>query len=242
MDLGLSLRLLWRRKLLILLCAVVAAVGAVFAVYDVRLSPLELRSRGVEYAAAEATLLADQRGAAISDPALSLSPLIQRSQIVGSILDAVPIRQAISRELGVSINEVLISTSNPGQATINTRTLRSTQLLSEDARYRVAITSSTTAPVINLAAQAPSLAEARAVVETTIRASRRYIRRLPGEISIRPVSSVRAGVVNPGADWQAAAAIALVGFFLLTLLALFSVRSFGDRRARRTARRIDGHP
>jgi len=241
MDLVAALRTLWRRKLLLVLAAIVAVGIAVQATYEIQLSPLTLEGRGFEYGAAETSLLVDLTTSILPDATSSLTPVAQRVQIVAASLDGAEVRAAIARRIRQPVSAVDVSTQLPGDVSSVPGTQRAAELASVGADYRVFVAVFQGSPILTVATEAPNAAEAIRLADAVALAGRDFVSRLsaPGSgvrLVLRQLDASSGGTVNPGSNLQIAIVIGVGSFVAVSLLLLLAARAGSDLR---TYRRLD---
>ena len=230
MDLAFAVRHLWEQKLLVLLAAVLAAILALVLTFQVSLMPPRLHNKGIEYANAKTTLLVDAEQSPLADTEADIQPLVQRAQVLAASFTSYPLRIQIASELGVPLDDVAVTTLGAGSSREPAAAERSSQLSAEGAKFQVTYLPTPDTPVITVFAQAPTVALATRLADAAGAAARDYVHNQvvrttarPDRVVVRQVARSVGGVVNPGANIQAAIAIGLVAFAFV-LFALLTIR------------------
>jgi hypothetical protein len=165
--------------------AISALVGVLFAistVYSVGVVPPHLRSRHDSVAAASTHILLDSRNSLIgvhTTAAFNYDGLSKRASLYGNLIESRPLREQIARRIGVAPDEltarsrltlpVQLAMRDPDEAQ------RATQLLVATKRYKLELQSDPVRPILNIYAQAPSVAMAERLADTTVSSLRAYL-------------------------------------------------------------------
>jgi hypothetical protein len=224
MELARTLNILWSRRRLVTLGALIAALAASLSVYSVGLLPPSLTSRTNVFATASTQLLVDTPDSAFADLANDLTPLETRAAVFARFLATPAALAQIARDTGLPLS----SLAAQGPYDVNLPTIeqeptegqRSSQIIGEGALYRLRFENNPVLPIVSVFAQAPSEEEARRLADAAPRALRTYIDRIqveqqtPAErqVVIRSLGSARGGIVNEGANLQIAALVFIVVF------------------------------
>ncbi len=224
MELARTLNILWRRRRLVAVGALVAALAALLSVFTVGLFPPSLSSRTNVFATASTQLLVDTPDSAFADTANDLTPLETRASVFARFLASPAALLLIARDAGVPAEAI----EAQGPFDINlpviqqepTAEKRSSQIIGEGALYRLRFENNPILPIISVYAQAPSEAEAIALANAAPGALSTYIRGIqerqntpPGrQVEIRKLGTATGGVVNQGANVQIAALVFIVVF------------------------------
>lgn len=251
MELASTLKILWKRRRLVALGALVAAIAAMLSTYTVSLFPPGLHDRTNVFATASTQLLVDTPDSAFADLENEMTPLETRASVFARFLATPAALELIAREAKLPLDSI----EAQGPYDINlpvinqepTAGKRSTQIIGEGALYRLRFENNPVLPIVAIFAQAPTKDGAIALANAVPRALRTYVQRIqaqqhtpPGRrVVIRKLGDATGGVVNAGADVQIAALVFLVVFGAWCML-LVPAQTLA--RGWRQAGRPDGPP
>lgn len=232
MELARTLRALWKRRRLVGLGAVVAAILAFLSVYTVSLFPPKATSRTNVFATASTQILIDTPNSAFADISDELLPLETRASVFARFLASPAAVTLIAEEAGVPADA--IEAQGPYDLNLPviqqepTAEKRSTQIIGEGAVYRLRFDNNPVLPIVAVFAQAPTKEEALNLANAVPRALNTYVLRLQAQqhtpaakrVVVRKLGEATGGVVNEGANIQIAA---LVFFVVLGIWCLLLV-------------------
>lgn len=225
MEVARILRALWKRRSLVALGMVVAAVAAVLSVFQVGLFPPSLTTRTNEFATASTQVLVDTPGSAFANLEEELTPLNTRASIFSRFLASPIATQLIAREAGLPADAIEgqgpYEQNLPLAAQEPTAEKRSSQILGERALYRLRFENNPTLPIIAVYAQAPTTKAALNLADAVPAALKSYITGIQEQqhtaqkrrVEIRQLGDATGGIVNSGVNVQ----IALLVFFVVLL-------------------------
>ena len=225
-------RRLGRMKLLLVVFLGLSALAGLFSAYEITLRPPGLEKRELGYGTASLTILLDAEVSPLRDAEADLAPLVLRAQLYAAFLQSERVRRRLARRLNISVSELALvgqAAQNPrAQANAGAAEQRGSTLAYEGARYRLTINAQPSIPLIAvnvLGPSGPAAARLARVVRTEfVDAIRRDARRIdrPGvnRLTATAVGTPVAGQVSQGASIPVAAAVAMLTFVALTLLAL----------------------
>jgi hypothetical protein len=224
MELARTLKTLWQRRRLVAIGALVAAFAALLSVYRIGIFPPSVESRTNVFATASTQLLVDTPDSAFADLANDLTPLETRASVFARFLASPAALQLIARDAKLPVDAI----EAQGPYDINlpviqqepTAGQRSSQIIGEDALYRLRFENNPVLPIIAVFAQAPTQDEATALANSAPQALGAYVEQIqarqdtPEErrVVIRKLGSATGGVVNEGANIQIAALVFFVVF------------------------------
>ncbi|HVW47985.1 MAG TPA: hypothetical protein VHA76_13075 [Solirubrobacterales bacterium] len=226
MEVARILKALWKRRLLVALGMVVAAVAAVLSVCQVGLFPPTLTSRTNVFATASTQILVDTPTSAFANLEDELTPLNTRASVFSRFLASPIATELIAREAGLPADAIEgqgpYEQNLPLAAQEPTAEKRSSQILGERALYRLRFENNPTLPIIAVYAQAPTTEAALSLADAVPAALRSYITgiqeaqhtRRNRRVEIRRLGDATGGVVNAGVNTQ----IALLVFFVVLIL------------------------
>jgi hypothetical protein len=232
MEFAKTIRILWQRRRLVVLGALIAALAALLSVYRVSLIPPGLESRTHVFATATTQILVDTPESAFADLASNIEPLETRANVFARFL-ASPVAVAqIARTAKVPPDS--IDAKGPFEMNLPafeqepTAEQRSSQIVGERDIYRLRFDSNPNLPIVSVFAQAPTAGEATRLASAVPTALRDYIEKLQvqqhtppkSRVEIRRLGEANGGVVNKGANAQIALLVFLgvmAGFCMLLI-------------------------
>ncbi|HYJ21164.1 MAG TPA: hypothetical protein VEW07_03965 [Solirubrobacterales bacterium] len=232
MNLARTLAVLWRRRVLVAVGVLVAAVAATLSVSQVSLAPPSLESRANVFAAASSEMLVDTPDSAVADVNAELTPLSTRAEVFTRFLTSTDAVDRIAAVAGVPADALEargpFQINLPEAERVPTAEERSSQIIGEDAVYRLRFESPPELPLITAFSQAPTEDEAVAlaaavprVLQGYVRAAQRREQTPPARrVTIRELGQAEGAVVNEGAGVQIAVLVfltVLVGWCMLLI-------------------------
>lgn len=243
MELARTLKILWWRRRLVVLGAVIAMIAALLSIYQVSLFPPSLSSRTNVFAAASTQILVDTPDSAFADLANELDPLDTRAGVFARFLTS-PIAVAlIAKEAKLPADAIEAQgpydLNLPEFQRVPTAERRSTQIIGEGALYRLRFENNPELPIISVFAQAPTEQGALELAAAVPVALRTYVERLQAQqhtpasrqVEIRRLGQATGGVVNGGANVQIALLVfitVLAGWCMLLIPAHTIARGWRD--------------
>lgn len=248
MELANVLRELWRRKVWVVLAALLAVFIGLSTAYRVSLLPPSLEPRTKEFAAASTEVLIDSGVSTLGDLRGDLEPLGLRAAIYARIVKSERVRTAISKQArvprGISVDGPTVAAAGP-ETREAPAAERASDILSEGTPYRVELDVETGVPVITVFTRAPTLPEARRMANSTYLAVRNYVRaneraalrrirarrradgrrppkrlQLSRRVLVTQLGRAQGSVVNEGVDAPLALLAGVGSFLALVLLVL----------------------
>lgn len=218
------LKNLWRRRRLVALGALLAAIAALLSVYQVGLAPPELKSRTNIFATATTQILVDTPSSAFADLANDIDPLDTRASVFARFLASPVAIALIAREAKLPFDAIEAqgpydqNLPEPQQAPTAER--RSSQIVGEGALYRMRFENNPNLPIVSVFAQAPTRDEAIALAAAAPAALRAYVEKIQAHqrtptyrrVEIRRLGHAVGGVVNEGANLQIASLVFIAVF------------------------------
>jgi hypothetical protein len=202
MDPLVTVRHLWRQKLLVALLVVLAAIVAVLSAYRVSLSPPGLSKRSLEVGAASSQILVDSPGSTLVAGASvgTFDALSTRAQIYGQYLSSLEARATIAKLTGIPARS--ITTSGPFSTDVSqnaysgqTSEDRANQLLQQGSPHRLVFTAQEGVPIITVGSQAPNAKQATSLAEASFITLKQYVRTLKEGKQYR--QTLKAGETGP---------------------------------------------
>lgn len=225
-----TLKILWKRRRLVALGAVIAAILATLSVATVSIFPPGLTSRTNVFATASSQILVDTPDSSLGDLSYELEPLEARAGVFARFLADPAATDLIAQKSGVPAGEIEAQGPYEQNLPLNeqepTAAKRSTQIIGNGALYRLRFENNPDLPIISVFAQAPTVKEALALAEAAPAALRVYVERLQerqhtprkNRVEIRPLGHATGGVVNAGANTEIAILVFFVVFALWCIL------------------------
>jgi hypothetical protein len=164
MELADFIRELLRRKVWVVLAALIGAIAGISVVYQVDYRHLTLRAKHFEAGAASTQLLVDSAEQPLGDYRAELEPLTARAQIYAQLMTSRPVLKHIAHDAGLPAR--LITALGPSAATGPSKPAasepvqRSNQLAYEGRGYRLAFSATPQQPTVSIFAQAPTAKQA----------------------------------------------------------------------------------
>ena len=244
-----TLRILWRRRRLVAIGALVALIAALLSVNQVGLWPPSLKSRSNVFATASTQILVDTPRSAFADLSNEIDPLETRASVFARFLASPAAVALIARE--ANLPAAAIEAQGPYELNLPpfqqepTAEQRSSQIIGEGALYRMRFENNPDLPIISVFAQAPTREGAIALAAAAPAALGAYVSQIQEtqhtpfsrRVEIRKLGHATGGVVNAGANRQIAALVfivVLVGWCLLLVPAHTIAQGWRDAG--------DGHP
>lgn len=217
-----TLRILWRRRRLVALGALVATFAALLSVYRLGLLPPSLESRTNVFATASTELVVDTPDSAFADLSNDIEQLNTRASVFARFLVSPTAIALIAREAQLPPGG--IEARGPYELNLPvfqrepTAAQRSSQIIGEGALYRLRFENNPELPIVSVFAQAPNQGEAVALATAVPSALRDYVQRIQAQqhtptdrqVEIRRLGRATGGVVNRGASLQIAALVFIV--------------------------------
>lgn len=250
MELARTLKILWYRRRLVALGALIAMFAAMLSIYQVGLFPPSLKGRTNVFATASTQILVDTPGSAFADLASNIEPLDTRASVFARFLASPAAVALIARQAKLPFGA--IEAQGPYDLNLPvfqqepTAEQRSSQIIGEGALYRLRFDNNPELPIVSVFSQAPTQDEAIRLAAAAPVALRAYIDRLQKEqhtpvsrrVEVRQLGKATGGVVNKGANIQIATLVflaVLAGWCMLLIPAQTIARGWreaGDAEAR----------
>jgi hypothetical protein len=243
MELARTLNTLRRRRRLVVLGAVIAAIAALLSIYQVSLFPPGMKSRTNVFATASTQILIDTPDSTFADVANDIEPLNTRAGVFARFMTSPEALALIAREAKLPLDGIEAQgpydLNVPEFQRVPTAERRSSQILGERALYRLRFENSPELPIISVFAQAPTTEEALALASAAPAALRDYIggiqarEHTPTErkVEVRKLGRAVGGVVNESASLQIATLVfivVLIGWCLLLVPAQTIARGWRE--------------
>jgi hypothetical protein len=215
-----TLKELWRRRILVAVAALLAALVAIVVAFQVTLSPASVKERTESSAVASIGILVDSARSPLADTRRDVTGLSARAGVLARVMAGGNVVNLIAREAGVPPEQIAVSGPVPvpgdgaggGEA-------------AEALPYGISFGQSGELPVIAVETRAPSLDQALALANASPDAIRRVVRevqiqqRTPAtkRVQFRELGAAQGDVVEESSGARLALAVFLVVFALLLL-------------------------
>jgi hypothetical protein len=243
MEFARTLKILWGRRRLVVLGAVIALIAAILSVFRIGLMPPSLASRTNVFATASTQILVDTPDSAFADLANEIEPLNTRATVFARFLASPAAIELVAREAHLPFDA--IEAQGPYELNLPevqqapTAEKRSSQIIGEGALYRLRFENNTQLPIITVYAQAPTEATAVKLAAAVPVALKSYVDGIQArqhtpdnrKVVIRTLGAATGGVVNQGASLQIAMLVfltVLAGWCLLLIPAHTIARGWRD--------------
>ena len=196
MELVSIIRQLWRRKLLVVLVALIAVCVAIWSAYKVP----SMEKRGLQLGAASSQILVDSPASTLVEgvDANQLTTLATRARVYAQYLASLQARDAIGRASGIPPR--YIKTSGPFSSDISRNNYqnqssesRASDVLKEGAGYRLVFDAQEGVPIISVSAQAPTAEAAVKLAQASFVALNQYVDKLQREAEAVPEKPLPKG-------------------------------------------------
>jgi hypothetical protein len=230
MELARALKALWKRRRLVALGAVIAAIAAILSAFTVGIFPPSLTPRTNTFATASTQILVDTPSSAFANLEEEVEPLNTRAAVFSRFLASPLAITLIAREAGLPADA--IEGQGPYEQNLPvfeqepTAEKRSSEIIGEGALYRLRFENNPDLPIVTVFAQAPTADEAHQLADAAPEALSSYIshiqevQKTPAKrrVEVRQLGDATGGVVNGGANAQIAALVFFVVLVIWCLL------------------------
>ncbi len=240
MGLGRHLRELWGHRLGFAASLLLATLAAVWSIGDIGLFPPRIEPRVVQMASAQTRAIVDAPTSAVSDldiPTTNLPGMTNRGVLVGNMIASEPVRGYVARRAHVKAELIQIASPvTPDFARpLATSGKRSTKdIFKSPNAYRLSVQANPTVPILDVYAEAPTVAAAEALANGAVAGMSDYLRDLADRqdipvsrrVHVEQLGRAEGGEINPGIEVK----LAILTFLLVfaasgaTVLALVRVR------------------
>lgn len=239
MRFGKQLHELWRLRLGVALCALLALVVAVTSVYTISLLPPRAEPRALEIGAASTRVLVDSPKSKIVDIRAGLADFqsfATRADLLGNVMASGPVREYIARRAKVPIESIEakapIVADVPRAAIEPGSEQRATDILRATKDYRLNIVADPAVPILNVAAQAPTAEAAGQLANAAVDGLRDYLKTVGAQQKVADTDQVRivqlgrarGTVINEGVGLKIGLLTFVVVFALAGMAAVFLSR------------------
>lgn len=235
MSLILTLKELWRRRALVALSVVIAAVVSVFAVYQVSFFPPSISERAHLSAKGSIEILVDSARSPIADARRDLTGLTARAGVFARVIAGGNVVGQIAKDSGIPVKQIDVAgpTPLPGEAP---------GVEGESQSYRpygIAATQPEGLPILSVETRGPTVREARTLASAAPAAIRRVVRSVQAQqgtppdkrVEFRALGPAQASAVDDSLGKKVALALFLAVLVMCALLILGVPRLVGAWRA-----------
>jgi len=230
-ELALTIRQIWERRLWLVPVAAVAVIAALAVLYRVSLVPPGLQSKSLEYGVATSQILlqASQPATAAPEPEATsnvVSPA--QASVYAALLQAQPVRSRIGRIAKLPAGAIAIESHLGPEGEVGA-VQRSSQLLAKGQTASLAFSLEPEVPIVTLYAQAPTAGIAERIVVGANKALGEYVNKLQArnpateqQVKLVPLGEPEAGELASGASVAlailVAAAVLVTGCLLIVFI------------------------
>jgi hypothetical protein len=216
---------LWRRRLLVVLAGVAAALVAIFAVYNVSGFPPSLTKRSQVSAQGSIEVLVDSSRSPIAGSRRDLGGLAARAGVFARLMAGGNVIGQIAEDAGIPEKQIDVAGPTPlaGEAP-------GVAEAPETHRYGITFTNLEELPIVSVTTRAPTVAEARAMAAAAPVALGKLVHSIqvrqdtpPGErVELRVLGPPRAAVVDDSLGKKVALAL-FIGVFAVGIGLILAV-------------------
>lgn len=218
------LKELWGRRLLVALSALLAALVAVFAVYDVGLAPPSVAKRNHVEAQGSIEILVDSAKSPIADVGRNLEPLTARAGVFARYIAGGKVIAQISKQTGIPVRQIQVA----GPAPLPGEAPGAGEAPAQQLPYAIEIVQHDELPILNVVTRAPTIEAARELAAAApaavsgIVAGIQQREQIPPSkrVTFRVLGPAQANPVTEALGAKVALVIFVVVFALLILLIL----------------------
>jgi hypothetical protein len=250
MQLGRHLHELSRHRLGLLVSVLLASLAALWSVGKVSVDPPGIKPRVLQMGAASTRALVDSPKSAVLDlqvPTGNLQAMTNRGVLVGNMIASAPVRAYIARR--AHVRPELLQVSSPvtpdfPRPLASSGKRSTSDIVDSPNAYRLSVQSNPTVPIVDIYAEAPTAAAARALANGAVEGMQDYLGDLAvtqaiperQRVHLVQLGGATGGVINPGVSVK----LGLLSFFIVfgaSSLAVMAVsrvrRGWGLAAARR---------
>ena len=248
MELGKHLRELFRLRIGVTICLLLATYAALTASYKVSLLPPSLEPRDVEIASATSEVLVDtplSTAVDLRQGSTDIEAMTKRATLLGNVIATPPVVEFIAKRAGVDPSQIIAQApltadfprpvAEPGQER------SSRDLLKIREEYRINVQVDPSVPVLRIISQAPSAKGADVLANAAVDGLQDYLDDVAStqgtepkdRVRLEPLGRAQGSVINAGVRVQLSLVAFFVVFGLSAAAAVFLSRvRLGWRQAR----------
>jgi capsular polysaccharide biosynthesis protein len=244
LELAQIIKILWDRKGLLLLIAVLAVGAGFWTMFKV--SPSGVAKRSYTYGSAQTQILIDSPRSSLLDLNQETGPLATRAAVYAAFMRSNAITDSIAKQMGVQPGQVIaqgpFTTAGGTQNIPRPAEARANEVRGEQDTYRLVFDAQQDLPIVTIYAQAPSGDLAVKLADSTVAAVRDYVgsQENQGNVpaaaktAIRELGPATGGSVQAG-EKPLLALMAMIAVFILGCTAVVAItglrRSFAKLSA-----------
>ena len=234
MKFGMRLRELWEHRLGLTLSIAIALFAGFWSIAKISLLPPGVHSRHLETASATTRVLVDMPNSLVldlSDQVTDIESLTNRGLLVGNLIGSAPVRETISRRVGVPADRLEVAaplTREWPRAMQQAGTKRSTSdILKSPDQYRINVRANPTVPILEISTVAPTAEAATRLANGAVLGTQDYLREVAAresipasrQVKLDQLGSAKGGVINQGVSVK----VALMSFLVALSVSFFAV-------------------
>jgi hypothetical protein len=234
MEFALVLRELARRRRVLAVGVLIAAIAAVLSVY--RLDGFALKPRALQYSSASTHVFVDTHSSVLGDVGQSFEPLQSRATVYANFMASPTFLNMVGQRVGLAGDQIYaagpVDPLVPRVIEEPTAVERNVEITGETTPYRLNFNSDPNLPTIGIYAQAPSTKMSVALASAAVASLEQYVRSVESsdhiaqqsQIVIRQLGQPTGGVVDGGISKAIAGLVFFAVFLLWCVLTLMFVR------------------
>jgi capsular polysaccharide biosynthesis protein len=207
MELAQIIKILWDRKGLLLLIALVALAAGFMTMFHV--SPSGVSKRSYVYGSAQTQILIDSPRSSLLDLNQETGPLATRAAVYAAFMRSNAITDAIAKEMGVQPGQVVaqgpFTTAGGTQNIPRPAEARANEVRGEADTYRLVFDAQQDLPIVTVYSQAPTGELAIKLANATVKATRDYVDNQETSVNVPAAAKTSIRELGPatGGDVQA---------------------------------------
>lgn len=191
MELAHALARLWKAKLGVAVGLLLAGTAGLATAYDIRISPLSVTPKPLSSASATTQFVIDAPRSVVTHLATPTYELDRRAQLYALALASAPLRARIGRATGVPASGITMLGTPAGPQLVGvtrepTAEERANDLRQEGNTRAVTFAPEFQEPIVDVATQGPTPAEAVRLAAAATAAARGYVEDLQRRTGVRP--------------------------------------------------------
>lgn len=233
MELGRHFHELWRLRIGVVICVVIATFAALSVSYTISFFPPGLRARALQIGSASTQVLVDTPRSAVLDlrqDLFQIESMTNRSVLLGNVMASQPVVAYIARRAGVPPEAITASTprtpNSPRPFATPGLERKASDILRSTDQYRLNIEANPTVPVLRIYAQAPTADSAAELANASVDGLRDYLAQeaeargveLDTQVRLQQLGRATGATINDGIRLQ---------LILLTFLVVFGMSAAG---------------
>lgn len=234
MEFALVVRALARRRLVLAVGILIAAIAATLSVY--RVDGAGLKQRSLQYSSASTRVFVDTSSSVLGNLSQSFEPLQSRATVYANFMASPTVLDLIGRRVGLAGSQIYaagpVDPLVPRIVQEPTAVQRNVEITGETTPYRLNFNSDPNLPTIGIYAQAPSTKLSIQLANAAVASLEQYVVSLENadhvpsqsRVVIRQLGEANGGVVDGGINKILAVMVFAVVFLLWCGLVLLTDR------------------